>query len=55
MFMSGFDKESMFHPDSPDRATPFLAKPFTAADLEQKVREILGGPKGSHEVARRSA
>jgi signal transduction histidine kinase len=37
LFISGYDAQALVA-----GGTPFLAKPFTAADLAQKVREVLG-------------
>jgi hypothetical protein len=53
--MSGYTDDTIVHRGVLDAGTHFLAKPFTAADLTRKVREVLDGdtpasPDDRHEV-----
>jgi len=41
LFMSGYTERTAAHKAGIDRGLPFLQKPFTAADLRQRVREAL--------------
>jgi two-component system, cell cycle sensor histidine kinase and response regulator CckA len=41
LFMSGYSGQNMFHGGEPQPHHHFLSKPFTAADLAAKVREVL--------------
>jgi PAS domain S-box-containing protein len=46
LYMSGYTEQSAAHKAGIDRGTPFVQKPFTAAEFARKVREVLG-----HEAA----
>jgi signal transduction histidine kinase len=41
LFMSGYTDAGVIHQGALDSAMPFIQKPFTAASLYQKVREVL--------------
>jgi two-component system, cell cycle sensor histidine kinase and response regulator CckA len=41
LYMSGYTEQSAAHKAGIDRGTPFVQKPFTAAELERQVREAL--------------
>jgi len=41
LYMSGYSEEAVLHQGIPDPGTHFLGKPFSAADLGRKVREVL--------------
>jgi two-component system cell cycle sensor histidine kinase/response regulator CckA len=43
LFMSGYTDEAIVHHGVLEAGTHFLAKPFTAADLRRKVREVVDG------------
>ena len=57
LYMSGYTDDAIFHHGVLDAGTHFLAKPFTAAVLARKVREVLDGditkPADGHEQAAR--
>jgi len=42
VYMSGYTDSHVSHNWALGPDTAFLQKPFTAADLSQKVREVLG-------------
>ena len=44
LLMSGYSQEAVFHNEIVDPDTAFLAKPFTARQLTQRVREVLDAP-----------
>jgi hypothetical protein len=39
--MSGYTDDAIVHHGTLDPGTHFIAKPFSAADLTQKIREVL--------------
>jgi hypothetical protein len=39
--MSGYTDDAIVHHGTLDPGTHFITKPFTAADLARKVREVL--------------
>jgi CheY-like chemotaxis protein len=41
LFMSGYTDNAILHHGVLDPGTQFIGKPFNAADLTQKVREVL--------------
>ena len=41
VYMSGYTDDAIVHHGVLDAGTPFLAKPFTSADLTRKAREVL--------------
>jgi CheY-like chemotaxis protein len=41
LYMSGYTEQSAAHKAGIDRGTPFVQKPFTAAELVRQVREAL--------------
>jgi FixJ family two-component response regulator len=41
LYMSGYADDAIVHHGVLDAGTQFLAKPFTAADMARKVREVL--------------
>jgi CheY-like chemotaxis protein len=41
LYMSGYTEQSAAHQAGIDAGTPFVQKPFTAAELVRKVREVL--------------
>jgi two-component system cell cycle sensor histidine kinase/response regulator CckA len=43
LYMSGYTDDAIVHHGVLDAGAQFLAKPFTAADLKAKVREVLDG------------
>jgi two-component system cell cycle sensor histidine kinase/response regulator CckA len=43
LYMSGYTDNAIVHHGVLDAGTHFMGKPFTAADLTQKVREVLDG------------
>jgi PAS domain S-box-containing protein len=43
LYMSGYPNDTIGHRGALDAGTQFLAKPFAAADLTRKVREVLDG------------
>jgi CheY-like chemotaxis protein len=51
VYMSGYTDNAIVHHGVLDAGTQFLAKPFTSADLTQKVREVLDA--GSTDLAER--
>jgi two-component system, cell cycle sensor histidine kinase and response regulator CckA len=46
LYMSGYPSDDIAHHGILDEGTPFIAKPFTPANLLGKVREILDRPAG---------
>jgi two-component system cell cycle sensor histidine kinase/response regulator CckA len=44
LYMSGYTDVAVFDPSVLDPGSAFLQKPFSSADLAQKVREILDAP-----------
>jgi signal transduction histidine kinase len=55
LYMSGYTDEAIVHQGTLDPGTHFIAKPFSAADLTRKVREVLDStiadPADGHEQA----
>ena len=49
LYMSGYADEAIVHHGVLDAGTHFIGKPFSAADLAQKVRDVLDG--GTPDVA----
>jgi two-component system, cell cycle sensor histidine kinase and response regulator CckA len=47
LYMSGYANDAIVHRGVLDAGTHFLSKPFTAADLTRKVREVLDGGGGN--------
>jgi CheY-like chemotaxis protein len=43
LYMSGYADDAIVHHGTLDPGTNFIAKPFSAADLTRKVREVLDG------------
>jgi PAS domain S-box-containing protein len=43
LYMSGYTDDAIVHHGALDQETSFIAKPFNAADLARKVREVLDG------------
>ena len=41
LFMSGYTDDAIAHHGTLAPGTHFIAKPFSAADLTQKIREVL--------------
>ncbi len=46
LYMSGYTDNTIVHHGVLDPGTQFIAKPFSAADLTHKVREVLDGRPG---------
>jgi hypothetical protein len=44
LFISGYTGETLVRPGALAPGAPFLEKPFGAAKLLAKVREVLAGP-----------
>jgi two-component system cell cycle sensor histidine kinase/response regulator CckA len=44
LYMSGYADDAIFRNALPGKETAFLEKPFTAAVLSRKVREVLDAP-----------
>ncbi|HEX9205997.1 MAG TPA: response regulator [Candidatus Deferrimicrobiaceae bacterium] len=44
LYMSGYTDDVLFRRDVQEEELPFLQKPFTAAALSRKVREVLDSP-----------
>ena len=49
LFMSGYNDNIISHSPDGDIITSFIQKPFSPADLTQKVRDVLEGPPESLE------
>jgi two-component system cell cycle sensor histidine kinase/response regulator CckA len=47
LYMSGYTDKQVANAWVLDANTPFIQKPFTGADLSQKLREVLGGAAAS--------
>jgi two-component system cell cycle sensor histidine kinase/response regulator CckA len=47
LYMSGYTDDAILHHGVSDAGPPLLSKPFTAARLTQKVREVLDGESSS--------
>jgi FixJ family two-component response regulator len=43
LYMSGYTDNTIVHHGVLEPGTQFIAKPFSAADLTHKVREVLDG------------
>jgi CheY-like chemotaxis protein len=50
LFMSGYTDDAILHHGVLEAGTHFLGKPFTAADLTRKVREVLDGARALEPV-----
>ncbi|MGA2447400.1 MAG: response regulator [Polyangiaceae bacterium] len=46
LYMSGYADDAIVHHGTLDPGTHFIGKPFAAADLARKVREVLSGAEG---------
>jgi two-component system, cell cycle sensor histidine kinase and response regulator CckA len=49
LYMSGYTDDAIVHHGVLDPGTNFIAKPFNAADLARKVREVLDEPASGGE------
>jgi len=47
LYMSGYTDSAIVHHGTLDAGTMFIGKPFNAADLTRKVREVLDEPSPS--------
>jgi two-component system, cell cycle sensor histidine kinase and response regulator CckA len=47
LYMSGYADVAIFDPGVLDPGSSFLQKPFSSADLAQKVRETLDSPRAA--------
>lgn len=54
LFMSGYADRGIVEHEILGAGKPFLQKPFTAAALARKVREVLSGPAGPRSGVRQS-
>ncbi|HMG21415.1 MAG TPA: ATP-binding protein, partial [Kofleriaceae bacterium] len=50
LYMSGYTDDAIVHHGVLDAGTAFIGKPFTAVQLTQKVREVLGDAEGKPDV-----
>jgi hypothetical protein len=41
LYMSGYTDSGVVDPGTLTADTPFIAKPFTSQDLNEKIREVL--------------
>ena len=46
LYTSGYTDEAILRDALFDKATHFIGKPYTAAELTRKVREVLDSPEG---------
>jgi hypothetical protein len=54
LYVSGYAGDAVLRQELGEPGTPFLPKPFTAADLARKVREVLTGGSSAEEPVKGS-